>query len=185
VRLITEPEQYRDASRMWHAWNVDRLYMGGVQIRQRAHQGLNHQKSVILYDQDSAGGDQPMVIFGSSNWTSPSASGQLEHNIFTTKVVHRVVVRQPVRAQVEQHGGILENVDFVPLPPDPPANPVPADGTGNVATSVRLTWNRRPVGAFVRRVSRYESESGDAHRRQPRRVVVEDADQHVSAIQSR
>ena len=39
VRLITEPEQYRDESRMWHAWNVDRLYMGGVQIKHRAHQG--------------------------------------------------------------------------------------------------------------------------------------------------
>ena len=26
-----------------------------------------------------------MAIFGSSNWTSPSAEAQLEHNIFTTK----------------------------------------------------------------------------------------------------
>src|SRR5215204_5498689 len=85
VRLITEPEQYRDPDRMWHAWNVDRLYTAGVQIRHRAHQGLNHQKSVILHDQNAAPGDQPMVIFGSSNWTSPSAAGQVEHNIFTTR----------------------------------------------------------------------------------------------------
>ena len=49
VRLITEPEQYRDPTRLWHAWNVDRLYMGGVEIRHRAHLGLAHQKSVILY----------------------------------------------------------------------------------------------------------------------------------------
>jgi len=144
VRLITEPEQYRDASRMWHAWNVDRLYMGGVQIRQRAHQGLNHQKSVILYDQDSAGGDQPMVIFGSSNWTSPSASGQLEHNIFTTKSSIVSWFVSQFERKWNNTGGILENVDFVPLPPDAPANPVPADGTGNVATSVRLTWNGGP-----------------------------------------
>ena len=85
VRLITEPVQYRDPDRMWHAWNVDRLYMAGVQIKHRAHAGLNHQKSVILHDQDAAPGDQTMVIFGSSNWTSPSAAGQVEHNIFTTK----------------------------------------------------------------------------------------------------
>ena len=39
VRLITEPEQYRDWRAVWHAWNVDRIYMGGVQIRHRAHAG--------------------------------------------------------------------------------------------------------------------------------------------------
>ena len=144
VRLITEPEQYRDASRMWHAWNVDRLYMGGVQIRQRAHQGLNHQKSVILYDQDSAGGDQPMVIFGSSNWTSPSAAGQLEHNIFTTKPPIVSWFISQFERKWNNGGGILENVDFVPLPPDAPTNPVPANGTGNVATTVRLTWYGGP-----------------------------------------
>ena len=59
VRLITEPVQYRLPSRMWHSWNVDRLYMGGVQIKHRAHAGLNHQKSVILYDQNGTiAGDQ-------------------------------------------------------------------------------------------------------------------------------
>src|SRR5688500_3673020 len=48
VRLFTEQGQYRLPSRMWHSWNVDRLYMGGVQIKHRAHAGMNHQKSVIL-----------------------------------------------------------------------------------------------------------------------------------------
>jgi len=85
VRLITEQAQYRLVDRMWHAWNVDRMYLAGVQIRDRQHAGLNHQKSVIVYDQDAAAGDQTMVIFGSSNWTSPSASGQVEHNMFTTR----------------------------------------------------------------------------------------------------
>ena len=106
VRLFTEQEQYRLASRMWHSWNVDRLYMGGVQIKHRAHAGMNHQKSVILYDQNgTVEGDQSMVIFGSSNWTSPSASGQVEHNVFSTQARHRLVVRDSVRAQVEQHRG--------------------------------------------------------------------------------
>ena len=44
-----------------------------------------------------------MVIFGSSNWTSPSAAGQVEHNIFTTKPDVVALVRRSVRAQVEQH----------------------------------------------------------------------------------
>ena len=37
VRLITEQAQYRLVSRMWHSWNVDRLYMAGIEIRDRAH----------------------------------------------------------------------------------------------------------------------------------------------------
>ncbi len=141
VRLITEPKQYRDPNRMWHAWNVDRLYMGGVQIRQRAHQGLNHQKSVILHDQNaSAPGDQPMVIFGSSNWTSPSAAGQVEHNIFTTKPQIVSWFISQFERKWNNYGGVVENVDFVPLPPDAPKNPSPATGATGVGTSVRLTW---------------------------------------------
>ena len=46
--------------------------------RVAAHPGLNHQKLVILYRQG-------MAVFGSSNWTSPSANSQQEHNYFTTK----------------------------------------------------------------------------------------------------
>jgi len=145
VRLITEPQQYRLPSRMWHSWNVDRMYMAGVRVKHRAHAGLNHQKTVILYDQNgSTAGDQSMVIFGSSNWTSPSAAGQVEHNIFTTK-------RDLVSWYVDQFerkwnnlGGVVENQDFVPLPPDAPKNPVPATGSGNVGTSLTLRWYGGP-----------------------------------------
>ena len=104
VRLITEQAQYRLVDRMWHSWNVDRLYMAGSRSATAQHAGLNHQKSVIIYDQDAAAGDQTMVIFGSSNWTSPSASGQVEHNMFTTKSESDVLVHRSVRAQVEQPG---------------------------------------------------------------------------------
>ena len=30
VRLISEPKQYRDPTRLWHSWNIDRMYMAGV-----------------------------------------------------------------------------------------------------------------------------------------------------------
>ncbi len=39
---------------------------------------LEHEKLVLLYGQG-------ITIFGSSNWTSPSANYQQEHNYFTTK----------------------------------------------------------------------------------------------------
>jgi len=51
VRLISEPQQYRDVTRLWDAWNVDRLYAAGIPIKMRAHQGLNHEKLVLLYGQ--------------------------------------------------------------------------------------------------------------------------------------
>ena len=145
VRLITEPAQYRMASRMWHSWNVDRMYMGGVKIKHRAHAGLNHQKSVILYDQNgSAAGDQSLVIFGSSNWTSPSATGQVEHNQFTGR-------REIVDWYVDQFdrkwnntAGVVENADFVPLPPDAPKTPVPATGATGVNTTATLKWYGGP-----------------------------------------
>ena len=51
VRLIVEPSFYRDKSNVWQAYQVDRLYSAGVQIRVRAHQGFTHQKTVLLYGQ--------------------------------------------------------------------------------------------------------------------------------------
>src|ERR1700752_3287206 len=51
VRLIHEPDEYRNVARQWDSWNVDRMYMAGVQIKMRKHLGLNHQKSVLLYSQ--------------------------------------------------------------------------------------------------------------------------------------
>jgi hypothetical protein len=144
VRLITEQAQYRLVSRMWHSWNVDQLYMAGIEVRDRAHAGLNHQKSVILHDQDLAAGDQRLVIFGSSNWTSPSAGGQVEHNMFTSRpdMVSWFI------DQFERKWNNLAPVDetkvFTPLAPDAPKTPMPANAATGVATSLTLQWNGGP-----------------------------------------
>ena len=145
VRLITEPKQYRDVSRMWHSWNVDRLHMGGVKIMHRHHLGLNHQKSVILYDQDgTTEGDQRMVIFGSSNWTSPSAAGQVEHNIFTKRSEVADWFVEQFERKWNNGTGVVENVDFVPLPPDAPKTPTPANLATEVSPTTTLRWNGGP-----------------------------------------
>src|SRR5687768_16408882 len=138
IRLITDPQQYRSASRLWHSWNVDRLYMAGIPIKMRAHAGLNHQKSVILYGQG-------MTIFGSSNWTSPSAHGQEEHNYFTRdSFVFDWFVEQFER-KWNNSAGVVENVDFTPLPPDAPDSPTPAhQATGVPTTNAVLRFNGSP-----------------------------------------
>jgi phosphatidylserine/phosphatidylglycerophosphate/cardiolipin synthase-like enzyme len=78
VRLYTDTKEYRNVSRLWHAWNVDRMWLAGIPVKVPAHDGINHQKTVLLHGQG-------LTIFGSSNWTSPSANSQAETNIFTTK----------------------------------------------------------------------------------------------------
>ena len=134
VRLITEPDQYRDPARLWHSWNVDRMYMAGVQIKHRRHSGLNHQKSVLLYG-------QRLTIFGSSNWTSPSDKSQEEHNYFTVDPGFFQWFVNQFERKWNSGAGILEYESFVPLPPDSPHSPTPSSGTTNVPRSgVTLRW---------------------------------------------
>jgi hypothetical protein len=135
VRLITEPEQYRDPSRLWHSWNVDRLYMAGAQVRHRAHAGLLHQKSTILRS-------QALTIFGSSNWTSPSSDSQEEHNYFTAKPSFLQWFSDQFDRKWNNSTGVAETQPFVPLPPDKPINVAPANlATNQATTSLTLTWN--------------------------------------------
>jgi phosphatidylserine/phosphatidylglycerophosphate/cardiolipin synthase-like enzyme len=133
VRLITEPAQYRDPKRLWHSWNVDRLYMAGIQIKHRAHAGLNHQKSVLLRG-------QRLSIFGSSNWTSASDASQEEHNYFTKKTVVYEWLSDQFDRKWNNTGGVVENVPFVPLPPDKATTPAPAIGAIVSGSGLTLKW---------------------------------------------
>jgi hypothetical protein len=150
VRLITEPDQYRDPTRLWHSWNVDRLYMAilaakarnlalGSGIKHRAHAGLSHEKMTILYN-------QRLSIFGSSNWTSPSANSQQEHNIFTTRawMFDYGVDHFNRKWDNLAPGGVVETADFVPLPPDKPTYVSPTNGASNQPTTLTLKWYAGP-----------------------------------------
>src|SRR5215203_4177743 len=130
VRLIHEPDEYRNPARQWDAWNVDRMFMAGVQIKMRKHLGLNHQKSVILYGKQ-------MTIFGSSNWTGPSSNSQQEHNYFTLKpFFFNFFVNQFER----KWNSTTDNQPFVPLGPDEPVNQVPANGAVAQPTTRKVRW---------------------------------------------
>ncbi len=138
VRLISDPQQYRDPTRLWDAWNVDRLYMAGIPIKMRAHAGLNHQKLVILYGLG-------MSIFGSSNWTSASDRSQEEHNYFTEKPDVLQWFKDQFERKWNNSAGVIENTDFVPLPPDKPQYRSPADAAGGLSTSsIQLKWYAGP-----------------------------------------
>jgi phosphatidylserine/phosphatidylglycerophosphate/cardiolipin synthase-like enzyme len=132
VRLIIEPKQYRDPKYLWDSWNVDRLYMAGVQIKQRQHEGLNHGKLVLLYE-------QTMSIYGSSNWTTASATSQEEHNRFLIDAGVFAVFQQQFLRKWNNSAGVIENVPFTPLAPEAPVYAGPADGSRQ-STTVKLAW---------------------------------------------
>ena len=141
VRLLVDPGQYRTATRLWDAWNVDRLYVTpGITVRQTAHQGENHGKLVLLYGLGE-------TIFGSSNWSSPSGESQHEHNYFTTRsnIFNWFVTYFERRWNNSNPVGATETVPFTPLPPDKPVYQSPAQGGTGVSTSgVQLVWDGGP-----------------------------------------
>src|SRR5262245_29818048 len=134
VRLITDDTEYRNPLRLWHAYNVDKMYKAGAQVRVNAHQGINHEKAVLLR---GAG----LSIFGSSNWTSPSSDSQREHNLFTTKSWIYDWLEAQFTRKWTNGAGFTETRAFVPLPPDLPQPQTPAQGAAGVATSgARLSF---------------------------------------------
>ena len=135
VRLITDETEYRNTSRLWDAYNVDKMYAAGAHVRFDGHLGINHEKLVLLRGTS-------MSIFGSSNWTSPSSDSQREHNMFTSKQWMYDWLETQFDRKWNNSTGHQETKPFVPLPPDAPVYRLPANGATGLATSgVTLSWN--------------------------------------------
>jgi len=142
VRLITEPQEYRNPKRLYDSKEVDRMYMAGAQVKIRQHQGLTHEASVILYGLGEA-------IFGSSNWTIASAINQDEHNYFYNPNLGKPWFFQWFANQFQTVWNDPSLfVPFQPLPPDPPAYSSPSNGATVSGTSVTLTWDGGPWSHF-------------------------------------
>ena len=150
VRLYHEPLEYRNPNRMEDSYNVDRMYMGGVHIRMRAHAGQNHQKTVQLAGQRT-------TIFGTSNWSTASDDNQLEVNYFTTKDWFYQFFADQFEWKWNNRPGdgssSVQTTEFVPLPPDAPAYRGPANlATGVSPGSVTLSWY---AGVWARKYDLY------------------------------
>jgi phosphatidylserine/phosphatidylglycerophosphate/cardiolipin synthase-like enzyme len=144
VRLIQEPDSYRPgpdmAGRdwyMWHAPMIDVLYRYGVQIRNRAHKGVLHQKSVVLRGLG-------MGIFGSSNWDHPENDAHDQHNMFTTDPAIFGWLAAQFDRKWNSTGGVIETSTFTPAPPDKPNNPTPANLAIGVPPTAGLTLKWTP-----------------------------------------
>jgi phospholipase D-like protein/IPT/TIG domain-containing protein len=144
VRLITDKSEYRDASRVWDAYNVDRMFMAGIPIKIPIHQGINHEKVVLLYG-------QALSVFGSSNWTSPSFNSQQEHNYFTAKPWFHQWFQSQFQYKWDSDystNSLIppEYAAFIPKGPGSPTLKTPASGALSQPLSVTLTWDGGPWG---------------------------------------
>ena len=132
VRLLMDPDEYRDPDRLWHAKHVDKFWCSSpvppcsppgkrVEIKQRKHLGVLHQMSVVLPGLGE-------VIFGSSNWTIASAYQQDEHNYFYAPPtvqnpgVEKFWLFQWFASQFENKWN--DTANYVPFQPLPPGKPV-------------------------------------------------------------
>jgi hypothetical protein len=114
------------------------MWKAGVKIRMRAHEGLNHQKAVILYGQHT-------VIFGSSNWSSASDHYQQEHNYFIgNKSAMLTWFIDQFNRKWTNGAGHAETKAFTPLPPDTPKNEHPKNGGTGYARPVTVQWYGGP-----------------------------------------
>jgi hypothetical protein len=146
VRVITEQLEYRNPNRFWNSYNFDRLYLegqkcaatpslcagtGSISVRFRNHPGLLHEKLTVLRGQQ-------MVIIGSSNWTSGSAGGQHEHNLFASRARRPWAYDWAVNHF--NHKWASLSAAMAPLPPDKPVLRLPANTAQNQPATVTLKW---------------------------------------------
>jgi hypothetical protein len=135
VRLISEPSEYRNPGRLYDSKHIDRMYMGGVQIKMRQHEGLTHEASVVLHGLGE-------VIFGSSNWTTAAAGYEDDHNYFYNPALGKPWFFQWFFDQFNKKWSDTTNyVPFKPLPPDKPVYSAPGNGVSGISSSVTLTWD--------------------------------------------
>jgi len=142
VRLISEPQEYRNTKRLLDAKEIDRMYMGGAQIKMRQHPGLTHEGLILLRGRGE-------TVFGSANWTVASAVNQDEHNIFVKSGFGKPWFFEWFSNQFTNKWNNTTNfVPFQPLPPDAPVYYGPANGATVSGTSVTLAWDGGPWSWF-------------------------------------
>ena len=120
-----------------------------------------------------------MSIFGSSNWTTASASSQQEHNYFTTKnAIFQWFASQFDRMWNNTNGAkATETAAFVPLPPDQPSYKRAGLRQHGDHADADAELVGRPVGAQLRHLSRHLVDAAAARReRQPRAERELDSD---------
>jgi hypothetical protein len=148
VRVNSEQTEYRVTSQFRHAHALDKLYVAGVPVRWRAHNGQNHEKTALFHGQKT-------MWTGSSNWVSSSdRGGNMEHNYFTDATqtdwwdhYFTRFERRWFNLQFIDGVQVLESQPFVPLAPGKATYSTPANGFVGAPTA--LIFNGGFYGIFA------------------------------------
>jgi hypothetical protein len=132
VRLLIEPSEYmnRKWPEFWltHA-NLDKLWAAGIPIKQRAHDGLTHMKTLVTSN---------YATVASSNYAS---GWQRDDNYFIPSASKPAIYQAVKNRVTAMWNSWSEFIAFQPQPPDAPTLSSPANKATKVPTSATLTWN--------------------------------------------
>jgi phosphatidylserine/phosphatidylglycerophosphate/cardiolipin synthase-like enzyme len=135
VRVFIEPTQYRSDKfpEYWLVGNeADRLWVAGIPIKIRVHDGLTHMKTLITSDK---------ALLASSNYTK---NWQRDHNYFIDAATKPALYLQMKNEFNRMWNDTVDYTDFKPLKPQPVTIVAPGAGAINVSTLPKLEWNRAP-----------------------------------------
>lgn len=133
TRLIVEPNEYRNGKfpefELTGA-KEDLLWVAGIPMKQRGHQGLTHMKTLIT---------SAVATNASSNFT---AHWQRDHDYFVgagDKPAIYSAMKNRFNTMWSDSSGF---VPFRPQPPDWASITAPGNGAGGAARSPTFIWNR-------------------------------------------
>jgi hypothetical protein len=134
VRLITDPTEYRNPDRLWHSYNVDRMYAAGIPIKFINHFG--GQPREARASQLAGDGDLRVVqlvesVGGLATRAQPVHDAPEPRGMAAGALGSKVGQRRAVSPKRKQ---------FVPLPPSTPTLVSPSNGATGIATAISLKW---------------------------------------------
>jgi phosphatidylserine/phosphatidylglycerophosphate/cardiolipin synthase-like enzyme len=135
VRVFIEPTQYRSDKypEYWLVGNeADKLWVAGIPIKIRLHDGLTHMKTLITSNK---------ALLASSNYTK---NWQRDHNYFIDVATKPALYLQMKNEFNRMWNDTVNYTDFKPLKPNPVTIVAPGAGAINVSTQPKLEWNRAP-----------------------------------------
>jgi hypothetical protein len=137
MQLIMEPQEYlnRKWPEFWltHA-NIDKLWAAGIPIKQRAHEGLTHMKTLVT---------AAYATNASSNY---AAAWQRDHDYFVSSATKPAIYTAIKNRVTTMWGDAAGFVPFQPQPPDAADLVTPVSGATGVAIDGSLVWK---IAAFA------------------------------------
>ena len=153
--MFIEPTQYRSDKfpEYWLVGNeADRLWVAGIPIKIRTHDGLTHMKTLIT---------SRSALLASSNYTK---NWQRDHNYFIPLATKPTLYGQMKNEFNRMWNDTANYTNFKPLPPQPVTLVAPGAGAGQRIDLADTDLESRALGRRLRCLSRHQPEQHDGHR---------------------